>query len=461
MNFLSLAFVAFVAVSLLIYWHIPRKWRVGFLIFASAAYYGLYSPAFLLHFVTVIALNYLVAVRLHAQPGRALIGVAVALNIAHLAFFKYFNSLFGLLAPQGTLLPDWFKIVMPLAISFYTFQFIAFLVDVYRSATGDAGGKTPAPIAVEPGRFLLFMLFFPHLISGPILRAADFYRQVGSETASRDMQNRGLFLIALGLTKKLFIGDVLGYLINPVFKNPADYGSADALAAMLGYTAQLYCDFSGFIDIARGVAKLFGYDLPQNFNSPYFSTSFSEFWNRWHMTLSKFIRDCIYIPLGGNRVSQARQYFNLMTAMILSGIWHGETLNFLLWGALHGAYLAAEKLLSLSKTPASKPAWLVRNIWVILGWSFSLVFFRAPDFASALTLIGKLFVAKQATLTLSLVFTLIALTWFVQYLELRRDTVLAFSLPRAAFVLPVLLVVIYFLISRVQIPNEAFIYVQF
>jgi len=459
LNFLSLAFVAFLALTFLIYWHLPRQWRAGFLILASMAYYGIYSPAFLLHFVAVIAVNYVFAVQIQRSRSKTLVGMAVAANILHLAFFKYFNSVFALVAPQGVVQPEWFKIVMPLAISFYTFQFIAFLVDVYRTNAADAAPGTA--IKPEAGRFFLFMLFFPHLISGPILRAADFYKQIGQEVESRDMQVRGLYLIALGLTKKLFIADVLGYLVNPVYKNPGDYGSADALAAILGYTAQLYCDFSGFIDIARGIGKLFGYSLPQNFNSPYFATSFSEFWNRWHMTLSKFIRDCIYIPLGGNRVSQARQYFNLMTAMVLSGIWHGETANFLLWGALHGAYLAGEKLIGLSKAPANHVTWLVRNLWVVLGWSFSLVFFRAPDFKTALVVLGQIFTFKQASLTLSLVFALILLTWFVQYLELRRERLLAFALPRAAYVVPLLLVIIYFLISRVQIPNEAFIYVQF
>ena len=239
------------------------------------AYYGIYSPAFLLHFVAVIAVNYLFAVQIQRTRSKTLVGIAVAANILHLAFFKYFNSVFALVAPQGAALPEWFKIVMPLAISFYTFQFIAFLVDVYRSNAADA--PPGAAIKPEPGRYFLFMLFFPHLISGPILRAADFYRQIGQEVASRDMQVRGLYLVALGLIKKLFIADVLGYLVNPVFKNPAEYGSADALAAILGYTAQLYCDFSGFIDIARGIGKLFGYSLPQNFNSPYFSNyNFNE-----------------------------------------------------------------------------------------------------------------------------------------------------------------------------------------
>lgn len=450
MNFLSLAFIGFVAFSFIIYWNLPKRFRVGFLILASMAYYGLYSPLFLLHFVLVIAVNYVLARRLAQGRSRGLVAFAVGLNIAHLAFFKYFNSLLALVAPAGVGEAS-LKVVMPLAISFYTFQFIAFLVDCYR-------GQVEKP---EGARFFLFMLFFPHLISGPILRSTDLYRSIGSEVESREMQHRGLYLIGLGLIKKLFIADVIGYLINPVYKNPADYGSADALAAILGYAAQLYCDFSGFIDIARGLSKLFGYDMPQNFRSPYFAASFSEFWNRWHITLSKFIRDYIYFPLGGNRVSSARQHFNLMTAMVLSGLWHGETLNFLLWGALHGAYLTAEKLVGLAKEPQNRAVWALRNLWVVAGWSFSLVFFRSPDFATALALLGRLFVAKQAALTLSLLLMLIVLTWLVQYLEQKRDSLLPLLLPRAAYVLPVLLVVIYFLIARIQIPNEAFIYVQF
>lgn len=451
MNFLSLAFLAFFIVSFVIYWNLPQRVRVGFLILASLFYYGFYSPAFLAHFVLVILINFFIAQKLAAGRSRPLVIAAVSLNILHLAFFKYFNSAIALLLPQGTANPETLKVVMPLAISFYTFQFISFQVDTYR-------GQVEKP---EAARFALYMLFFPHLISGPILRSSDFYRAVGNPVASREMQTRGLYLICLGLVKKLFIADVLGYLINPVYKSPGDYGSTDALLAILGYSAQIYCDFSGFIDLARGMARLFGYDMPNNFRSPYFSTSFSELWTRWHITLSVFIREYIYFPLGGNRVSQPRQYFNLMVAMVLSGIWHGETVNFLIWGALHGIYLTLEKLVKLGKTPANRYTWALRNLWVIAGWSFAFVFFRAPDLATALAVISQVFVLKSAALTVWLVLLLIAATWLVQYLEHRRENLLQLLLPRAAWVLPVMLLVIYFLISRIQIPSEAFIYVQF
>ncbi len=340
-NFISLAFLAFFILTFVIYWQLPRRARVGFLILASLSYYGFYSPVFLLHFVLVILVNYLLVRQISATGSRGLLTTAVALNILHLVFFKYFNSAIQLIAPvTGIADPAALKIAMPLAISFYTFQFIAFQVDVYRAKNsqtqGAAGNANPAAaVEVTAPRFFLFMLFFPHLISGPILRSIDFYHQIGNETLSQEGQTRGAYLIGLGLIKKLFIADVIGYLINPVFKAPADYGTIDTLIAIFGYSAQIYCDFSGFIDIARGMAKLFGYDMPNNFRSPYFSTSFSELWTRWHITLSVFIREYIYFPLGGNRVSQARQYFNLMTAMVLSGLWHGETLNFLVWGFLH------------------------------------------------------------------------------------------------------------------------------
>lgn len=450
MNFLSLAFLGFVTLSFVVYWNLPRRLRVGFLALASMFYYGVYSPAFLAHFLAVIALNFVVASALAKKRSRGLLALAVGLNLLHLVFFKYFHSLLALLLPHAASGLS-FKIIMPLAISFYTFQFIAFHVDCYR-------GQVPA---VEPLRYTLFMLFFPHLISGPILRSGDLYAAIGEETESREMQNRGLYLIALGLFKKLLIADVIGYLVNPVFQSPAEHGATDVLAAMLGYTAQLYCDFSGFIDIARGIAKLFGYDLPVNFRSPYFAASFSEFWNRWHITLSRFIRDYVYIPLGGNRVAQARQYLNLLFAMVLSGIWHGETLNFLLWGALHGAYLAAEKFAAIAKDPSSRITWLLRNFWVIGGWAFSLVFFRATDFASALTLLGQLGSARPATVNTALLAALVLLAWLVQYAETRRDALLAFALPRSAYLLPVVLLVVYAIIVRIQIPNEAFIYVQF
>lgn len=471
MNFISLAFLAFFILTFVIYWQLPQRARVGFLILASLFYYGFYSPVFLLHFVLVILVNYLLVRQISATGSRGLLVTAVALNIVHLVFFKYFNSAVQLLAPvTGIADPAALKIAMPLAISFYTFQFIAFHVDVYRKQVE----------RIEAPRFFLFMLFFPHLISGPILRSSDFYRQIGNETLSQEGQTRGAYLIALGLIKKLFIADVIGYLINPVFKAPADYGTIDTLIAIFGYSAQIYCDFSGFIDIARGMAKLFGYDMPNNFRSPYFSTSFSELWTRWHITLSVFIREYIYFPLGGNRVLQARQYFNLMTAMVLSGLWHGETLNFLVWGFLHGLYLCVEKILKVGKSPSAHGGagfardtmslwartqnnawWYIRNAWVVIGWSFAFVFFRAADFKSATTVIAQVFVWKASTLTWSLALSLIALTWLVQYLEMKRDALLAYFIPRSKVWIPALMALIIFLIARVQIPNEAFIYVQF
>lgn len=452
LNFLSLTFLAFFILSFLVYWNIPRRARVGFLIAVSMFYYGFYSPPFLLHFLIVIAVNYVLARGISLGKSRALLGFGVALNILHLAFFKYFNSAVALIAPHaGIADAATLKVVMPLAISFYTFQLIAFQVDAYRGLVRE----------ISPAKYFLFMLFFPHLISGPILRSSDFYAQIGNETESREGQVRGVYLIGLGLVKKLFIADVLGFLINPVFKAPADYGTVDALLAIFGYSAQIYCDFSGFIDIARGMAKLFGYDMPVNFRSPYFSTSFSELWTRWHITLSAFIREYIYFPLGGNRVGTARQYFNLFVAMVLSGIWHGETLNFLIWGVLHGLFLCVEKILKVGKTPQNKFWWLVRNLWVVIGWSFAFVFFRASDFQAAIALIGKVFVWKSATLAVGLVFALIVLTWLVQYFEARRDALLAVLIPRAPVLIPALAIVLWFLIARIQIPNEAFIYVQF
>lgn len=185
MNFLSLAFLAFVALCFIIYWNLPRAWRPGFLIGASLFYYGAYSPAFLAHFAAAIAINYALARAVAERKSYVLTAVGVSLNIAHLAFFKYFNSFFTWLFPAANL--D-FKVIMPLAISFYTFQFIAFLVDCYRGQVQE----------VEPARYTLFMLFFPHLISGPILRSGDFYATIGNETESREVQTRGLYLIALG-----------------------------------------------------------------------------------------------------------------------------------------------------------------------------------------------------------------------------------------------------------------------
>jgi D-alanyl-lipoteichoic acid acyltransferase DltB (MBOAT superfamily) len=238
---------------------------------------------------------------------------------------------------MGVGLPDryeGFDFFLPLAISFYTFQLIAYAVDVYRGVI---------PVDPGPRRFFLFILFFPQLIAGPIMRSTDFMDQIDQPQINRRRMYDGLWLIIGGLAKKVLLADPAGNFIAPVFHNPDVYDWSSILLAGIGFSLQVYGDFSGYTDLARGSARLLGYEIPENFLAPFFSRSAKELWQRWHITLASWLRDYIYIPLGGSRVGKLRNYLNLVITFSLGGLWHGADYTFLAWGGMWGVLLAAER----------------------------------------------------------------------------------------------------------------------
>jgi alginate O-acetyltransferase complex protein AlgI len=311
---------------------------------------------------------------------RWLLALSLAGNLGLLAYFKYSGLMartaeqalvaLGVARPAGAF--GWLEVVLPAGISFYTFQTLAYIVDVWR-------GQAPAERNFV--RFAGFVGFFPHLVAGPLTRHHQLIPQLAriARTGIDPRWRAGIFLFCIGLAKKVLIADRLGNLVDPLL---ADAGALDlvhAWLALLGYAFQIYFDFSGYSDMAIGLGRLFGIELPQNFNSPYKAVSPSDFWRRWHMTLSAWLRDYLYIPLGGNRCSPARRRLNLMTTMVLGGLWHGASWTFAAWGAWHGALLVLHQA-----TPGwarLAPFWQrnVTFVIVTLGW----VFFRAPDFAHA------------------------------------------------------------------------------
>ncbi|MBN8982340.1 MAG: MBOAT family protein [Rhizobiales bacterium] len=359
--------------------HSPRA-GILVLLGASLFFYGAWKPIYLLLFVTSIALNFSLGLLMANRERRRAIGMlGVTINLAALCYFKYTNFLLdNVSAITGVPLP-FSNIILPLGISFFTFQQIAYLVDVMRGA----------PVERDPVSYALFVSFFPHLIAGPLVHHAEMIPQFkrGRTGRSSVLTARGLAIFVAGLFKKVVIADNLAQFVTPVFAHldaGGGVGPEWAWLATLAYTLQIYFDFSGYSDMAIGLALMCGIRLPVNFRSPYKSTSIIEFWRRWHITLSRFLRDYLYIPLGGNRLGERRRYINLLVTMVLGGLWHGAAWNFLIWGGLHGIYLGINHLWRGTREVSAALGmrivyWVLTFTAVVVAW----VFFRAATVGGA------------------------------------------------------------------------------
>ncbi|KGM35979.1 hypothetical protein P409_01355 [Inquilinus limosus MP06] len=367
-------------------WTVARRfagvsWAIAALLAASLVFYGASARFELLLLVAAIVLNHHLAGVIHRHRltplGRRWMRLAVAGNLLFLFVFKYT----GFVTQTAADTLGWpamaIHIALPIGISFYTFQQIAYLVDVAR------GEGEPWPLP----RYALFVVFFPHLIAGPIVHHRELIPQFasGARTARIGDLALGLSIFTIGLAKKVLVADSFALVASPVFNaaaQGAQPGLFDAWAAAVAYALQIYFDFSAYSDMAIGLGRMFGIQMPINFASPYRSLSIVEFWRRWHITLSRFLRDYLYIPLGGNRHGPARRYLNVFTTMLLGGIWHGAGFTFILWGALHGVLIVACQAWRSSRFHLPLPAalaWLLTMATVILAW----VPFRAADIATA------------------------------------------------------------------------------
>jgi alginate O-acetyltransferase complex protein AlgI len=363
---------------------------------ASVVFYAHWNPWLVLLVLATAAYDYRMARAIEEAPTdgarRARLIAAVAVPLGLLAYFKYTNFLVALAWPLARAFgapaaPRVFDVVLPLGISFYTFETIAYVVEVYRR-------RIPAERRVLD--YALFLLFFPHLIAGPIVRPAQFLPQLRrSHRLDWSRVELGVRLFVLGMLKKAVVADQLALVVDPVFATPAAYGSATIWTAVVCYAVQIYCDFSGYSDMAIGSAHCLGIALPTNFRMPYFAASPAEFWRRWHVTLSTWLRDYLYIPLGGNRHGTLATYRNLFVTMLLGGLWHGAAWTFVVWGAYHGALLCVHRVIPW-------PAWSERRslrplavaatfLLVCVGW----VFFRAASLADAGTILGRLLVPSS------------------------------------------------------------------
>ncbi len=372
----------FLPLSLVVYYAAAGSYksRVTVLIAASMVFYAWWDPRFVPLLAGMILLTWLI-VRAHAVLGRAwILVVGVVLNLSVLGLFKYANFLAeNILNVAGVAHAEW-DIILPLGISFFTFQQVSYLVDRWR-------GNAPAYGLIE---YAAFVSFFPQLIAGPIVRHNQIIGQFAQSPwreGAAEQVSRGLVLFTLGLIKKVFFADELAPIADTGFDAVAA-GQAiafgEAWLAALAYTLQLYFDFSAYSDMAIGLGAMFGLRLPLNFDAPYRALDIRMFWRRWHMTLSSFLRDYVYIPLGGNRGSLSRTYATVMATMLLCGLWHGAGWTFIAWGALHGAAICVNR--AWSGLPWRLPvpaAWLVTMLFVITGW----VLFRAENFDVAETVL--------------------------------------------------------------------------
>jgi alginate O-acetyltransferase complex protein AlgI len=400
MLFCSQAFLLFFAAVFLTYWALPwQRGRVLLLLAASFYFYACWNKWLALIVVASTTLDYCLARGIEASSGprrrRALVVVSIVANLGLLCYFKYANfflhSLEQLLRATGTeaSLPV-LSVILPFGISFYTFEAISYVVDVYR-------GRVRAER--DLAAFLLFILFFPHLVAGPIVRAYDFLPQVARPKHWSWLRlQAGAQLFLMGLFKKFAIADRMAFYADPVFADPGAFRQGAVWLAVLAYALQIYCDFSGYSDMALGIAHTLGYKLARNFNLPYLAANPSEFWRRWHISLSTWLRDYLFIPLGGSRHGSWKTCRNLMLTMALGGLWHGANRTFVAWGVLHGLLLVAHRGVQALCGPRplvqrlllSGPGTALRVACtfalVCLGW----VFFRAQTFGGAVALLGRL-----------------------------------------------------------------------
>lgn len=396
MIFSSLQFVIFfgcVLVLLLLFR--TNRLRKLLLLAASYYFYSCWDWRFLGLILISTTVDYLVGGRLAvtAQPRvrKSLLMVSLCVNLGVLGFFKYFNffidSFSSLLASLG-LHVGTLDIILPVGISFYTFQTLSYTLDIYRGEIEPHDSYTD---------FALFVAFFPQLVAGPIVRAAHFLPQLKEYKPLTHVNfYAGFQRFTYGLFKKVFVADRLAYYSDPVFQNAGLFDGPSTWMGAIAYTLQIYYDFSGYSDMAIGTARMLGYDLGENFNFPYLSKSPREFWRRWHISLSTWVRDYIYIPLGGSWRGIRRTYFNVIVTMVLCGLWHGAAWTFVVWGGLHGVALAANRLWmgrDRGETGRLRSAlgWAATMLFVVLGW----VLFRADGFDSALLMVKQMAFASD------------------------------------------------------------------
>ena len=443
------------------------------LLFVTAFSYYFYYKSSGLYFcllAIVTVSDYLIARRIYTLQqrqqsatslGKALVGLSLAVDLGLLAYFKYTNFFAGMwVQMMGDNFQPW-DIFLPVGISFFTFQSMSYVIDIYRRQL------QPLPSLLD---YAFYVSFFPQLVAGPIVRARDFAPQIRQPLSiTPDMLARGAYFIAIGLFKKAVISDYISLnFVDRIFDNPALYSGIENLLGVYGYTLQIYCDFSGYSDMAIGIALLLGFRFPANFNAPYRAESISDFWRRWHISLSTWIRDYIYITLGGNRKGRLRQYINLMVTMLLGGLWHGASLNFIAWGGMHGLALAAHKWARQHLFHRDAP----RLLSILLTFhfvAFCWIFFRHHTFQAAALMLSRIATDFHAELLPQVVqgywpvFALMLLGYATHFLpdSLQERAIRLMQRGSVVLCAVVIAAVIYLVIQVKSSTIQPFIYFQF
>lgn len=405
MLFHSVSFLIFLPLVLLFYFMIPAKWRISWLLLTSLLFYMSFQPKYLVVIAFVTVVSYITGIWIEkeeASPKRKKMFMAggIAAAVAVLLLFKYtdfllenINRLLGL--AQIRAIENPFSFVMPVGLSYFTFQVISYLADVYR-------GRAKAEHSFVT--YALYVAFFPKLISGPIERADGFIQQLRACQSFHLWDGRrvfeGITLMALGYFQKLVVADRLAIFTGAVFRDYATLGAVELFMAAAAFYIQLYTDFAGCINIAMGMAKIMGFSLTENFNAPFFAASIREYWSRWHISLSNWLRDYIYIPLGGNRKGTWMKYRNLMITFLVSGLWHGASWQYVLWGGIHGIYQIAGYMMTPvaerinARLHTKTDSFSYRLLRVVKCWllvCFAYVFFKVPSGADGLNYLFRMF----------------------------------------------------------------------
>ena len=386
----ALFLLYFLPVFLLLYYLFPRKVNKLFILAASIFFYAWGAPDFIFIVLASIIFDFYLVRNIPLTNGRkrrVLAALSLVMNVGLLAYFKYANFLVDnvnqIMQAAGTDSIKWTAVALPIGISFFTFQKITYMVDVYR------GVHQPFR---KPTDYAMYILMFPHLIAGPIVRFNEIADQITDPNRDLSVENRftGFFRFVIGLSKKVLIANALGVEADRVFgMAPADLNTPVAWLGVMAYAFQIYFDFSGYSDMAIGLARMLGFRFPENFNNPYISRNITEFWRRWHITLGRFMRDYLYIPLGGNKAGRPRLYLNLWLVFLISGLWHGAAWNFVIWGAFHGLFLIADRLflIRLTEKMGRVPSVILTFLITLIGW----VFFRSATFGQALDYLQVMF----------------------------------------------------------------------
>jgi D-alanyl-lipoteichoic acid acyltransferase DltB (MBOAT superfamily) len=482
MSFISLEFIIFFCIVTSVYFVLPMRWRLPLLLVSSYIFYAFSRVEYVLLIAFSTLVDYFAARELgktpdeHISKRRVLLAASIAVNLGVLFIFKYFNFFSESLEILGgyfgfSYQPLTHQLILPVGISFYTFQSMAYTIDVYRKQVD---------VENDAAVFATYVAFFPQLVAGPIERAQNIIPQL-REKYDFDYERvvSGLRLVLWGAFKKIVIADRLAAYVNVVYNDVHSYSGLPMILATLFFTFQIYCDFSGYSDIAIGTARILGFNLMENFRQPYFAKSVRDFWRRWHISLSTWFRDYLYIPLGGSRVSFIRNLVNLLIVFVVSGLWHGANWTFVIWGALHGGYIVIETLaihLTGKREPGSIQLWIQRGVTFLLV-VFAWIFFRANTAGDAFFVVQNIFdfsegrtkllqplfgavldVRVEFLLSLGLIAFLMIVEWANTQWQLQKFSLRWIAVRWALYYAAAFFIIFTLLVNTTE---QAFIYFQF